>query len=171
MNVAEDEKNINLSTDQPVSKQVAEIKQVDAEELEKVNEELTYRIQSLEVRIDEIEEEENKKSDGISNKVKNIEKKIKNLEKSDKEVKVVIDELKYQNNDYSKRDYPEIFVDAGNKGLTQFTYRGKTIYAFTRKNYKEAMSEARVYGKESFELGNKKYDSRLMYEKIERISK
>ena len=165
------EKNINLSTDQPVSNQVAEIKQVDAEELEKVNEELTYRIQSLEVRIDEIEEEENKKSDGISNKVKNIEKKIKNLEKSDKEVKVVIDELKDQNNDYSKRDYPEIFVDAGNKGLTQFTYRGKTIYAFTRKNYKEAMSEARVYGKESFELGNKKYDSRLMYEKIERISK
>ena len=165
------EQSFNVSAEQPLSNQAAVVKQVNAEELEKVNEELTYRIQSLEVRIDEIEEEENKKSDGISKQVKSIENKIKNLEENDKEVKIVIDVLKDQNNEYSNRGYPEVFVDASNQGLTQFTYRGKIIYAFTRKDYKKSMSEARVYGKESFELGNKNYDSRLLYEQIERINR
>ena len=165
------EKSNIVTSKESTLNQNIETKQVIAEELEKVNEELTYRIQSLEVRIDEIEEEENKKSSEISNQVSTIEKKIKKLEKSDTEVISTLDDLKEQYNDYSNRDYPEIFVDANNKGLTQFTYRGKTIYAFTRKEYKEAMSDARIYGKESFQLGNKTYDSRLMYEQIERLSK
>ncbi len=147
------------------------VPQVSVEELEKVNEELSYRIQSLEVRIDEIQEEENKKSDGIEKQVKKIESKIKKLEKNDEDVKVVIEDFKKVSNDYSNRDYPDAFIDAKNNGLTKFTYRGKTIYAFTRKEYKEAMTDARIYGKEQFELGNKVYKSKLEYEQIERLKK
>ncbi len=158
--------------DEPISTPSSDpqASQVNSEELEKINEELTYRIQSLEVRIDEIEEEENKKSNGISKQVKNIEKKIETLEENDKSVQVAIEVIKEENNDYSKRDYPQAFIDAKNNGITQFTYRGKTIYAFTRKEYRNAMSDARIYGKENFEIGNQIFDSKLEYEQIKRLS-
>jgi len=144
--------------------------QVNTVELEKINEVLSYRIESLEVRIDEIEEEENKKSDGISKKVNNIEKKIKTLEQNDENVQVEIEVIKKESNDYSQRDYPEAFIDAKNNGITQFTYRGKIVYAFTRKEYKEAILDARIYGKESFEIGNEIFDSKLEYEQIKRLT-
>ena len=63
------------------------------------------------------------------------------------------------------------FVFNSNLFAQKFGYVNSEFILNNMKEYKEAMTDARIYGKEQFELGNKVYKSKLEYEQIERLTK
>lgn len=144
-----------------------------ASELNKLNEELSYRIQSLEVRVDEMAEEENKKDDDIISKVDKIEDKIKSLESNNKKVNSTLNSINdnLNTNLIQNKDFFESFTNSKNNSISEFTYRGKKIFVMTRKEYKESLMEARIYGKENFQIGDEKFSPILEYENIDRLIK
>ena len=141
-----------------------------ATELNKLNEELSYRIQSLEVRVDEMAEEDNKKNDDIAYKVNKIEDQIKNLEINENKI------LNNVSNDINtnineNKDYFESFINSKNNNISEFTYRGKKIFVMTRKEYKESLMDARIYGKETFQIGDEIFSPILEYENTDKLIK
>ncbi len=68
-------------------------------------------------------------------------------------------------------NFLEAFQSAQAQGLSEFSFQDTEISTVTREQFREAMINARIFGKETFTIGGRTYSSNLKFEKTEKITK
>ena len=176
-------------TSKAEDKEVAKIDKKDAKKLEEVVNQATAiedtgkgedkEVSKVEIKEEKKSEEvvnqiavmeETSTNNELMNKVDNITSKIESTkEVVNKEKPKVVDTPNPQNIIDPTDSFLSSFINAREKGVSEFQFNKKKISVVTRKEYIEKMNSARIYGKDSFTISGKTYSSKLKYEKIEKI--